>query len=154
MVRSGIFNPSSFIIMGTTIKIDAYCLQCGELLPAATPHDQLYCSTACHHLVSPHRVTPHRVSPHQVSPPLAPVPTEPEEETVSPPSQGLDTLLWLGGILGGAWVLGMLTPPAHPRPNPGLRLRGLDAYAYAEECRLRDEGATGLDSFVSPQRTL
>ena len=142
MVRSGIFNTSSFIIMGTTIKIDAYCLQCGELLPATTPHDQLYCSTACQHLVSP----------HQVSPPLAPVPTEPEEETVSPPSQGLDTLLWLGGILGGAWVLGMLTPPAHPRPSPGPRLRGLEA--YVEECRLRDEGATGLDSFVSPQRSL
>ena len=142
MVRSGIFNPSSFIIMGTTIKIDAYCLQCGELLPASTPHDQLYCSTACQHLVTPHRV----------SPPLAPAPTEPEEETVSPPSQGLDTLLWLGGILGGAWVLGLLTPPAHPRPSPGPRLRGLEA--YVEECRLRDEGATGLDSFVSPQRTL
>ena len=152
--------------MGTTIKIDAYCLQCGELLPASTPHDQLYCSTACQHRVSPHQVSPHQVSPHRVSPhrvrrhpvspPLAPVPTEPEEETVSPPSQGLDTLLWLGGILGGAWVLGLLTPPAHPRPNPGLRLRGLDAYAYAyaEECRLRDEGATGLDSFVSPQRSL
>ena len=128
--------------MSTTIKIDAYCLQCGQLLPASTPHDQLYCSTACQH----------RETPHRVSSPLAPVPTEPEEETVSPPSQGLDTLLWLGGILGGAWVLGMLTPPAKPRPSPGPRLRGLDA--ISEELRLRDEGAQGLDSLVSPQRSL